>query len=429
VFSLAYFIIAGLLEYSLNWLSLIPWRRSAGAHWTERARALYPARAAIAWNTWLIPANCVLAGILCFPQSKPWWPLFAVAAWLGANLGNYPFNQEIFPWLKFKRWVQQVVAAWLMRFASWFVFGLALWAMPTEFGWKTLVIAGLAVFFRILMIWDLGLRMAHYAKILKPAPERLQRVVSETSQRMGISFRKVWLLDSDVSYAAAMPTTRELIFSKRILELHPDNEISAICAHEFAHLTESRSTLFRRIVGSFVFYPWIFLNPITNAFGATGVLLMFMAMCFFLAMNRGLFRRMEVRADKVANENQTEAGIYALALERVYGANQMPAVMPGTRKIHPHLYDRLLAAGITPSYPRPGIPDSTNLSLVANGMIFGILLSVTLGNIQSETGGSSQKNFSVRQINQCFASNHEFRLKNTDLTFYAVAPAPFVRDP
>jgi hypothetical protein len=43
-------------------------------------------------------------------------------------------------------------------------------------------------------------------------------------------------------------------------------------------------------------------------------------------------------------------------LEKIYQANQLPAVMRGNNMVHPHLYDRMLAAGVTPDYPRPQPP-------------------------------------------------------------------------
>jgi Zn-dependent protease with chaperone function len=67
-------------------------------------------------------------------------------------------------------------------------------------------------------------------------------------------------------------------------------------------------------------------------------------------------RRMEERADAFGKEAESEAGVYPRALAKLYEENLIPAVMPGKRQAHPHLYDRLLAAGITPDYPRPKPP-------------------------------------------------------------------------
>jgi len=81
---------------------------------------------------------------------------------------------------------------------------------------------------------------------------------------------------------------------------------------------------------------------------------------------------LEIRADQAGTSHESEAGGYAMALEHIYQLNHVPAVMPGKRTIHPHLYDRLLAAGVTPSYPRPKAPGKVGLQTFAVcGMIVG----------------------------------------------------------
>jgi hypothetical protein len=49
----------------------------------------------------------------------------------------------------------------------------------------------------------------------------------------------------------------------------------------------------------------------------------------------------------------------------------MPAGMPGKRQVHPHLYDRLLAAGVTPDYPRPKPPTSLHWT---TGLMYAVLV-------------------------------------------------------
>jgi hypothetical protein len=64
---------------------------------------------------------------------------------------------------------------------------------------------------------------------------------------------------------------------------------------------------------------------------------------------------MEKRADEAAVGYQLDASIYAQALARLYEANQMPAIMPRRWFVapHPDLYDRMLAAGLTPDFAKP----------------------------------------------------------------------------
>jgi hypothetical protein len=69
-----------------------------------------------------------------------------------------------------------------------------------------------------------------------------------------------------------------------------------------------------------------------------------------------LGRKMEKRADSQAAGWEPAAGVYARALEKIYQANLAPAVLRSKRAVHPDLYDRILAAGVTPDYPRPDPP-------------------------------------------------------------------------
>ena len=62
---------------------------------------------------------------------------------------------------------------------------------------------------------------------------------------------------------------------------------------------------------------------------------------------------MERRADTIASLADGRSWVQALA--KSYDANGAPAVMPNLT-VHAHLYDRLLSAGLTPSFPRPKPP-------------------------------------------------------------------------
>ena len=92
VLPLAEALLAALLAMTLNWLALIPWRRSRGAHWTERARRLYPARVGAAWNLWLIPASVFLLVLIFHPAEVFLALTTSLLAWVGVLLGTWPFS-------------------------------------------------------------------------------------------------------------------------------------------------------------------------------------------------------------------------------------------------------------------------------------------------------------------------------------------------
>ena len=143
----------------------------------------------------------------------------------------------------------------------------------------------------------------------------------------------------------------------------------AVCAAVsvlLAHLTESRTAQSSRFIGILTFLPWIFFNPLTHAFG----ILPFSGLLFTTLgiprIYRKISRKLETRADAIAKANEEDAGTYARALTRLYEDNLVPAVMAKNRACHLHLYDRLLAAGVTPDFPRP----AAAASIAWHGRIF-----------------------------------------------------------
>ena len=369
------FCISFLLAWGLNWLALIPWRHSGGKHWTEQARLFYPARASGWINTFLIPANLVSAQFILAPEMPSWWLPLAIAAWLGAVMGTFPFEREVFPRLDFRRWLLHVCSAWTLRFVFWFVFiGCAL-IMPEEFGWPAVAIAGAVLLFHLWLLWGLRVKTLCWTRLLKPADERLQRIVTETASHMGVRTRGVWMLAGIYAQAYALPTTRELLFSERLLEICDDKEVSAVCAHELGHLTESKTTLLRRVAGTFVLFPLLFIKPAFHADNPFALLL-FVIPLLLLLFVKGLSVRMEKRADQVATNAQIETGVYGRALEKLYRENLIPAVNAGNRRTHPHLYDRLLAAGVTPDFPKP--PPPKRLCWTSYLMLAGLFVTPTI---------------------------------------------------
>jgi hypothetical protein len=87
---------------------------------------------------------------------------------------------------------------------------------------------------------------------------------------------------------------------------------------------------------------------------------------------------MEKRADEFAVKEQLNDGIYARALEKLYKENLSPAVNVNNRQTHPHLYDRMIAAGITPDFQRPARPKRLTLIGWAFAFSFGVFIVLGL---------------------------------------------------
>jgi Zn-dependent protease with chaperone function len=351
-----HFLAAGVLMALVNAIGLGSWRRSVRAHWTERARLLWPVRATAGLCTFLLPVFFLLLHEYWEPLSGSMMFAVGLAGFLGALLGGYPMQREMFPGLNFQRWVHQVVAVWGILFSVWILFFTAMIFMPAHAGWGMVLVAGGYLGFHVLMQWGLFRWFLRRIKFLRPAAQRLQAIVAGAAARMNVKVRATWQLSGVLANALALPITRELVFTDRLLDVCSDEEIAAICAHELAHLTESKRVLVGRLLGSLVVFPLVFNNPVLQSLGIAGVGGLFLGMWLIQKAARRLSLRMEKRADAMAFQEQAKEGVYARALEQLYRANQMPAVNAKNKQTHPHLYDRLVAAGVAPDYPRPAKP-------------------------------------------------------------------------
>jgi len=373
---------AAALVWLLNMVALIRFRRAKEAHWTERARRLYPARVAAVISVWILPLDLALGQQLAWPSLTPHWMLAALAAWVGAVAGTYPFEREVAPWLRPRTWLRTVFANCIIRLTVWFVLLGIMILMPEQLDWRAGLLAVLFVGFYLGWCWGGLLWVSRRLGLLRPAPDRLCRIVAEVAGRMGVPVRGVWLLDLARSFAFALPYTGDLAFSARLLEQLTDEEVAAICAHEIGHLAESKLTVGTRVFVDLAWLvPWLFLNPAGRAFDGLGIGAIALGSFLTLFGARWFSRRLEKRADHAAHTNEGEAGTYARALARLYEDNLIPAVLPRRGRTHPDLYDRLLAVGVQPDFPRPAAASSNAIHGLLFCALLGILLVLSLNRV------------------------------------------------
>ena len=211
--------------------------------------------------------------------------------------------------------------------------------------------------------------------LFRPAPEKLTMVANQTSAKMGIPFRGVLVMRVSMAQALAILETRTLIFTERLLEILPDDELAAICAHELAHLTESKAAGYSRSAVLLTVLPWLFFNPLMHLWGIFGLFALCGVSLVSPWIHRFISRKLELRADQMAKASEHADGIYASALTRIHQDNLVPAVM-AKRTTHPDLYDRVLAAGVTPDFPRPEAAEAMAWNGTLFAVLFGGLLAV-----------------------------------------------------
>lgn len=353
---LLHFGVACLLAAAVNWLGLGAWRQAATAHWTERARLLWPVRVTAGRNGYVIPLLLFLVQAMRGHPTALATVAEALAAWAGAILGGYPLSREIFPTLTFRRWAGQTLASWGVFSVIWFMAFTAIMIMPERPGCGMVLVAGGYLGFHALLMGGMVYRWLRWVKILVPAGPRLQNLMTGLAARQGVPVRAIWEMDTVVANALALPLTSELIFTTGLLAVATDAEIEAIGGHELAHLAEPKGVMAGRVLGSLAIFPLLFVRPAFENFSVAGIFMLLLGTWLVTLFARQLSQRMEKRADRMAVTGQTQPGLYARALEKLYQVNQAPAVSYGNQQKHPHLYDRLLAAGVTPDYPRPASP-------------------------------------------------------------------------
>ncbi len=372
LFYLAAFLGSAAIMAAFNRFELRAWRQSAAAHWTERARKLWPARVARNKNVWGLPIVTAQLTALAAPDLS--WAVAGLCALVGAIFGNYPMDHETIEDLGFQAWAHLVFGSWLIGATGWLLLIVTAIAMPAELGaqaWATFAI--------MLVIWlgmHFGLTMKLYrlVRLRQPPSVRLQALVDETATAMGVRVKATWELIAADTNAMAYVMTGELGFSRRLVAIATDDELKAICAHELGHLSESRWVKTVRLLGAFKFVPLVFARPAWHLYRGPGVAVLFFAGLLIWVLAINLSRIMEHRADKIARNTMENPAIYARALEKMHQSSQVPAVLAkGSLRTHPDLYDRMLAAGVTPDYPRPLPPGSDGISGIATYVVIGFL--------------------------------------------------------
>ena len=331
--------------------------------WVDRARLAYPARMTTALTT-VFMALVVVGLNFALGEDMENMPggwaigLTAMAAYVGglviAVITERHVRGQTF---RVGIWVRDLITRLLILSLYGGTVVGTIYLLPDTVNLRAVSI--LVVAMLVLTFTALGgvPMLFRWTGLVRPASPRLTAIVAEAVARTGIKPKGAHEVKSTQANAMAMVVQQRLVVTNRAMEHLTDAELTSICAHELAHLSEPKSvTILRVFCALQLFLVCMAYRPVLGDFGHTGVIVMLVAFLIVLKATRRVARRMEVRADATGRAHQGEEGTYAQALERIYELNLMPAVMSGKRRVHPHLYDRLVAAGVTPSYPRPKPP-------------------------------------------------------------------------
>jgi Zn-dependent protease with chaperone function len=207
-------------------------------------------------------------------------------------------------------------------------------------------------------------RLMRWTGILRPAGDRFREIATRSAERAGIELRSIEQAAVPMVNAFAFVHDRGIGVTDAALAVLDDDELGAVCAHELAHLAEPGWVKAIRLSYGFFWGLLVsslcLLPPMVESLGPQAVLFIFsFGLAGLLVANGAFLRltyRMEVRADAQAFRAEEAPGADGRALAKMYERNLVPVVMGAKRRTHPELYDRLVAAGLNPDYPRPDAP-------------------------------------------------------------------------
>lgn len=343
------------LTWLLEAMLLRPWRRlGADAHWALRARESFPIRARL--TSWVItaPALVAMVWILWLGRLTPVDVAIApaVAVLLVAIVSLVRVTRLVAPHRPRLTW-RGFVGMIAMGGASLVLLLVIGASMPDELGPRAWLL--LAVALIVITLWSIGVptRIAASTGLYAPASPSIVALVEASASRAGVRAPGVFVADLPTVNAFALLVSRHLVLTKSLVEGVSEEGLAAVIDHEMGHFGEPPRTVALRVASSLVLVPLVLVKPLflsVSPYAALGLAAVVATVALVSAKMR---RRLEEHAG-VHAATPEQAQRYAGVLERIYELNAVPAVLAG--RVHPALYDRLLACGVTPDFPRPAPP-------------------------------------------------------------------------
>ncbi|UJR80396.1 M48 family metalloprotease [Sandaracinus amylolyticus] len=223
-----------------------------------------------------------------------------------------------------------------------------------------------------------GLAMSVATRAMIPAPESVRAIAVAAAEAEGVRLAAVLRVPTErLTNAGAIPWARTMIVTDRIVALLTPSELRAVLAHEAGHLSEgpwvASARLATAITLIFMLTTGVRVGSVLHPDGAQIAIAVALVIAVpALLLVRRLARRMEERADARARSTSGSAAL-ADALTKIHDDARAP-MTTGARRVHPDLYDRLVACGRDPG-PRPA-PPRTRIGTIV-GLAVGAALVAT----------------------------------------------------
>ena len=364
------------------WL-LRPLRRlEPGAHWSERARLGFPARTRLL--SWVMTSSLLvgMAWILWLGRLTPIDVAVAplLATFVATMLAVARVARLVAP--DRPRLTPKGLAGLLAL--SWGQLGMLLVLALLAGGafdattWLVLVLA-----IALSLAWAFGLPASAAARIglfALPSAE-LVALVETSASRLGVRAPRVSVAELPMANAFALVPGDRLIVTRSLVTSLSSDALATIVSHELEHFREPASTRVARVVSALAVVPLVLVRPFYGTWGSSGVFLLALFTVLVISLLSMLRHQLERTAAKDLGAEDlgasaARAADHARVLERIYEINGIPAVMRGLLARQSSLYDRMLAAGATPSFARPEPPPRLLVPLL---VCFVLALGVLVG--------------------------------------------------
>jgi len=338
---------------------------SQAMHWTEVARRVDPLRRTGQIAMALFP---ILFGAIGVMNSGPLSPLpswfMAFVGSAGAAFGILPVYYHVhrnvgLPVGGLKHEIHSLLAKLLFVAPHLVLCGLLVLLLTSRVIENIFILSGLAAFGTLCIVFGAELRLARLLGTLNAAPDHLRIQAEKAARKLGVPFPRVYLVPIRFANAYAWPHLHSVAMTQAAAERLTPDEIEVVFAHEIGHISEPLHRRLARLgmlaMPQFVVVAIFFLMSqgysLLVSLTAASVLLTL----FGAQVGRHLTGA-EENADSVARSVDGNRFVYASALEKLHRHNLIPAVTGQKIKGHPDLYDRLVAAGAEPEFPRPLAP-------------------------------------------------------------------------
>ncbi|MFO0891578.1 MAG: M48 family metalloprotease [Isosphaeraceae bacterium] len=358
---------SGLAMAVASW----PLRRYRGDEWTERARRAWPVRktSSLALLLLGLPAGLLLvtpSGLQPVPFPFP-MVLGSAVAIVGILQSSIAAERTFNP--AYALTPRPAWGVWI----SWMLVCVPIVLLMTAFasvlpdrmnGIAAAELVLLALIAGLYLGWG-RLAALRLLRVIRPAPQRVRAVAERAASEAGVPLRGVEQVALPLANAFAFILDRKIGFTDAAAAVLDDEELAAVCAHELAHLAEPRPVQWARVSQSFLLGFFLAMlagatKPLLGSYGLMGLCLGWLVGCVVLIVGLRLLQRLILKMEHLADArgvgSQAAPGVYARALEKIHRTSLIPAVMPSKRLTHPHLYDRIIEAGVQPDYPRPAPP-------------------------------------------------------------------------